>query len=319
MFGGKREKTLEAELAEAKKTNERKRELLSDIAGQRDNVTEQFARMTAARAQIEKDIDGLKEQMQQVHELAENSSWTAGEICSAVIGLNNDIGAFEANHSVFVDQVRNQNEKVVEIVEKNKHFTTPMKCITETPAALRESQTALKERAHRMENLSKDMSVLALNAAIEAGRMGESGSRFVAAAEEVRAYSDIYEREARELKEQLKSADERIAELEEQAHHLSELLKENNISMGKLYKDSSQNMAAYEEQQIVLKELIPEAMVGRADALRQAEEENAGTQERMLGQVEEIAEELGELKGGADELEEICKRMQQSADAGKQE
>lgn len=319
MFGGKREKALEAELAAAKKANARKRELLLGIAGQRDNATEQFARMTASRAQIEKDIEGLREQMQQVHELAENSSRAAGEIHSTIVELNNGMGVFEEKHSVFVDQVRNQNEKVVEIVENNKHFTTPMKYITETPAALREGQTALKERADRMMELSKNMSVLSLNSAIEAGRMGESGSRFVAAAEEIRAYSDTYEREARELKEQLKDTDARIAELEEQAHHLAELLKENNISMGKLYKDSSQSMAAYEEQQIELKGLMPEGVVGRVDALRQSEEENAGTQERMLGQMEEISEELGELKGGADELEEICKRMQQSAEEGKQE
>lgn len=319
MFGGKREKALEAELAAAKKANARKRELLLGIAGQRDNATEQFARMTASRAQIEKDIEGLREQMQQVHELAENSSGAAGEIHSTIVELNNGMGVFEEKHSVFVDQVRNQNEKVVEIVENNKHFTTPMKYITETPAALREGQTALKERADRMMGLSKNMSVLSLNSAIEAGRMGESGSRFVAAAEEIRAYSDTYEREARELKEQLKDTDARIAELEEQAHHLAELLKENNISMGKLYKDSSQSMAAYEEQQIELKGLMPEDVVGRVDALRQSEEENAGTQERMLGQMEEICEELEELKGGADELEVICKRMQQSAEEGKQE
>lgn len=319
MFGGKREKALEAELAAAKKANERKRELLLGIAGQRDNATEQFARMTASRAQMEKDIEGLKEQMQQVHELAENSSKTAGEIYSAIIELNNGMGVFEANHSVFVDQVRKQNEKIVEVVENNKHFTTPMKYITETPAALREGQTALRERADRMIELSKNMSVLSLNSAIEAGRMGESGSKFVAAAEEIRVYSDTYEKEARELKEQLAGADARIAELEEQAHHLAELLKENNISMGKLYKDSSQSMAAYEEQQIEPKGLMPEGIVGRTDALRQSQEENAGTQERMLGQMKEIGEELGELKGGADELEEICKRMQQSAEEGKQE
>lgn len=317
MFGGKREKALEAELAVVKKAEARKREQLSGIRGQKDNVTEQFARMTASRAQLEKELEEFREQMQQVHELAENSAKAAGEIYSTIAEYDGSIRNFETNHTAFVAKVRTQNEKIVEIVENNKHFTTPMKYITETPAALREGQAVLKARADRMAELSKNMSVLSLNSAIEAGRMGESGSKFVAAAEEIRLYSDTYEREARELKEQLEAADARIAELEEQAHHLSELLKENNISMGKLYKDSSQSMAAYEEQQLKLKGLLPEEVVGRVDALRQSEEENAGVQERMLARTEEMSEELGELKSGADELEEICKRIQQSAEEGK--
>lgn len=73
-----------------------------------------------------------------------------------------------------MEQVKGQNEKVVEIVENNKHFTTPMKHISEAPQALREMRQALGERAERMEELSKTMGVLALNSAIEAGRMGRA-------------------------------------------------------------------------------------------------------------------------------------------------
>ena len=75
-----------------------------------------------------------------------------------------------------MEQVKGQNEKVVEIVENNKHFTTPMKKhISEVPQALREMRQARNgERAERMEELSKTMGVLALNSAIEAGRMGRA-------------------------------------------------------------------------------------------------------------------------------------------------
>lgn len=318
MFGGKREKALEEELAAVKKANEQKQAVFREITEQKDNVIEQFARMTASRAQMEKDIEELKENMQQVHELAENSAKAAGDIHNTMIELNNGIGTFEVNHSVFVGQVKELNEKVVEIVEKNKHFTTPMKYIAETPAALKEEQTKLHERTARMMELSKNMSVLSLNCAIEAGRMGENGSQFIAAAEEVRAYSERYEREAEELEEQLTQADARIVELEEQVHHLNELLKENNISMGKLYKDCMQSMAAYESGQIGLREMVSETVVGKADALQQSETENAKTQEQMLLRMADIGEELKEQKSSADELETICKGVQQSAKKGQQ-
>lgn len=320
MFGGKREKALlEEELLAVKAENERRGELLLEFSKQKDNALEQFARITASHAQMENDVEQIKDQMQHICELAENSSQTAGDIHNAMIEMKHGVETFDANHSVFVEQVRKQNEKVVDIVESNKHFTTPMKHISEMPAALREEQQAFCGRADRMMELSKNMSVLSLNAAIEAGRMGESGSRFIATAEEIRSFSENYEREAREFKDALTKSEARITELEEQVHHLNELLKENNISMTKLYKDCTQNMASYEAEQTEIRGLISDTVVGRADALRQWGAESAKTQERMLLQMGDVQEELKEHKSSADELENIYKGLQQSAEKGQQD
>lgn len=316
MFGGKREKALEAELAAVREENQRRKGLLKEIAGQKDGVTEQFTRMMASHAQMEKDVEQIKEHVQSILEMAENSSVAAGDIHNVMIEINNGVETYDANHTFFMNQVRQQNEKVMEIVENNKHFTTPMKYISETPAALKSENQMLKERALRMAELSKNMSVLSLNAAIEAGRMGESGSRFITAAEEVRTYSETYEREARELEEALEKSQERISELEEQVHHLNELLKENNISMGKLYKDCIQNTTSYDAKQINLRGMVSEVIVGKADALQQSEKESAKTQERMLLQVGDIEDELKEHKSCADELEAMCKKLQKCAEKG---
>lgn len=317
MFGGKREKALEEELAAVRKENGRKEELLSGILGRKDAVVEQFARMTASHAQMEKDVAQVKEQVQAIYELATNSEKTAGDIHNTMIEAKNGVGTFDANHSVFVKQMRQQEERIVEIVENNKHFTTPMKHITEAQAAYREEQKQLDERAGRMIEFSKNMSVLSLNAAIEAGRMGEAGSGFIAAAEEIRTFSENYAREATELKEQLAQSQKRATELEEQIHHLNELLKENNISMGKLYKDSAQNLAAYEGGQNDIRGLISEEIIGRTDALRQSEQECANSQERMLLRLDDVSEEIEEYKNSADELEVLWKELYQSAQQGR--
>lgn len=319
MFGGKREKALEAELSAVKAENDRRGGLLLEIAGQKDNALEQFARITASHAQMEKKVEQVKDRMQHMCELAENSSQTAGDVHNVMLEMKQGIEAFDAKHTAFVEQVRKQSERVVEIVESNKHFTTPMKYISELPAALREEQQGFLERADRMMELSKNMSVLSLNAAIEAGRMGESGTRFIATAEEVRAFSEHYEREARELKEALGASETRIADLEEQVHHLNELLKENNISMTRLYKDCTQNMASYDAEQAGLVELISDTAIGRADALQQWGAESAKNQEHMLIQLAEVQEELKEHKSSADELENIYKGLQQSAEKGQQD
>lgn len=312
MFGGKREKALEEELAALKTENEHKKEVLSGILGQKDVVVEQFARMTASRAQLEKDVAQIKEYMESVFELAVNGEKTAGDIYSTIVEAKNGVATFDANHSVFVGQMRAQDERIVEIVENNKHFTTPMKHITEAQTACREERQQMSERAGRMVDLSKNMGVLALNAAIEAGRMGESGSSFIAAAEEIRTFSENYEREAREMQAQLNQSEARNAELEEQVRHLNELLKENNISMSKLYKDSAQSMAAYEGSQTSIRDLIQEDVLGRTDALRQAEQENAKTQEQMLERLDSVWSEIDEYRSSADELETFWKELYQS-------
>lgn len=312
MFGGKKEKALEEELASVRKENERKEDVLSGILAQKDEVLEQFARMTASHAQLEKDTSQIKEYMESVFELAVNGEKTAGDIYSTIVEAKNGVASFDANHSVFVGQMRSQDERIMEIVENNKHFTTPMKYITEAQTICREERQQLFERAERMMDLAKNMSVLALNAAIEAGRMGDAGSRFITAAEEIRTFSENYEREAREMQAQLAQSEARNAELEEQVRHLNELLKENNISMSRLYKDSAQSMAAYEGSQVDIRELIQEDVLGRMDALRQAEQENAKTQEQMLERLDSVWSEIEEYKSSADELETLWKELYQS-------
>lgn len=311
MFGGKREKALAEELAAVKKENEHKAEVFSGILEQKDVVLEQFARMTASRAQLEKDVAQIKEHMESVFELAVNGEKTAGDIYSTMVEAKNGVAVFDANHSVFVGQMRAQDERIVEIVENNKHFTTPMKYITEAQMAYREERQQLLERAGRMMDLSRNMSVLALNAAIEAGRMGEAGSSFVNAAEEIRTFAENYEREAREMQAQLTQSEMRNAELEEQVRYLNELLKDNNISMSKLYKDSAQNMTTYEGSQTGIRDLIQEEMLGRTDALRQAEQENAKMQEHILERLDDVWSEIEEHKSSADELETLWKELYQ--------
>lgn len=313
MFGGKRERALlEEELLAVRKEKEQKEEALSNVLKKNDKMTEQFARMSGFHTQLEQDVMQIKEQVEAVHAMAGNGEKTAGGIHNVLVEIKNGIGTFDANHSVFVRQMRTQAECITEMVEHNKHFTTPMKYITEAQTAYKDECEQLSERTQRMMELSKNMSVLALNAAIEAGRMGESGLSFVAAAEEVRNFSENYELEARGMQEQLADAQTRIAELEEQVHHLNELLKENNISMAHLYKDSAQNLAVYEGSQIDIRELMPEEMIGRADALRQLEQEHVKTHTQLLEQLEHMSDEIEAYQGSADELEGIWKAVCQS-------
>ena len=318
MFGAKKEKALEEELHAVKKQNERRRRLLEKIAEQQDDVLEQFARVTASRAQMEKDLQQMAEQVQQMIEMAESSESTAGELHNELISAYNAVGTFDVNHAVFVRQRKEQDNKVTEIVENNKHFTSPMKYITESSTAMKEENGKLHAQTERMLEFSKSMGVLSLNAAIEAGRMGDAGAKFIPAAEEIRTYSEQYEQETKELQVQLQQSKERLSNMEEQITHLNQLLKDNNISMGKVMKDGLMSMSSYEAGQLKLRGIISENAAGRADALKQSGKETGNIGERMQLQLSDVMDEMQEQKNSIDELENIFKQLQQSAREGQE-
>lgn len=306
MFSGKKEKALEEELERTKEQCARMEEKLSWISGLKGEIMGHFSRIEESRGQMERDMDQEKEHIQQIGELSGESGRAAEDIHGAMMELNNGVGTFEVNHSVFLEQVRRQNERIMEVVENNKHFTTPMKHISEAPSSVREDSKEMLVSVERMKDFSKSMTVISLNAAIEAGRMGEPGRKFVSAAEEICSCSEYYDREARILEEKLREADAKWEMLEEQIRHLNELLKDNNISMGKLMRDSMQSMATYEVSQLKLREMLPDAVVVQADALQQSERELSKVRERMQLQMEDIRNECEAQKECLKELKEIC-------------
>lgn len=306
MFSGKREKALEEELERVKEQKARMEEKLSWISGLEGEVSGQFSQIEESREQMERDLNQVREHIRQVGELTAESGKAAEDVHGTMMELNNGVGTFEVNHSVFLEQVRRQNERIMEIVENNKHFTTPMKHISEAPAVVRDEAKELMTSVERMKDFSKSMTVISLNAAIEAGRMGEPGRKFVAAAEEICSCSEYYDREARILEEKLKESDAKWEALEEQIRHLNELLKDNNISMGKLMRDCMQSMATYEVSQLKLREMLPDAVVVQADTLQQSERELSRLKERMELQMEDIRNECETQREGLAKLEDIC-------------
>ena len=72
-------------------------------------------------------------------------------------------------------------------------------------------------------------------------------------------------------------------------------------------------MAAYETGQIGLRGLIQDTAVARADVLQQSADENVRAREAFLKYVSSMQEELAEQKSSADELENVCKSILQSA------
>lgn len=120
-------------------------------------------------------------------------------------------------------------------------------------AEMGEEMTQLEGQLEQLEGLGHQMGVMSLNAAIEAGRMGESGRQFVAAAEEVRSCAGQYQEETRNVKAELERMKENMTALQKQVETLSEALeKQQNFWVQKMLE-----MKVYEEDMQEMKHAFP--------------------------------------------------------------
>ena len=281
MFGGKKEKALQDELYTIKK----------QIAEYSDELKEDSVQMTASRVQMEENIEILEEKLECVGELAEESCRTGKELYSTFVEVHNAVESFEANHSIFIGQVAEQNEKIKEVFEQHKALKEPCAQLEESLYRASKEQDGLGNVTAELEDDAKNMGVLALNAAIEAARMGENGEKFLHAAEEM---------------------EEAQKEIKEQTAQINEMQAGITSMVMKLYSDSAQKLSIYENGQTSLREHMSGNAVPAADFIKQAGEDFLKLGDEAKVQVTALREEINAKKSAEDELEKIyngCKAL----------
>lgn len=277
----------------AKKKDHSEKNIIKEQLGKiKERLTTNLSEITLSCQQAESNLSQIQENVENTVSYAATNVETQTALLQSLEAFESELKeSFEWKETVLsnVEKVRTESER---LVEENKHFTTPSKYLSDAPANMRGISEESKESLNRMKDLGKQMGVLALNAAIEAGRMGEVGSNFVKAAEEVRVQAKAYDDELAVLKESQNKQDEVIAKLEEQIHYLVGLLTENNLSTSKLMKqckDTCDELAKssardYSNDIALVKESIL--------TVRSAEEEMLKAQERNKIQIEDIRGEF---------------------------
>lgn len=308
MFGSKKEKLLGelAALQEEKRTREQRLEEISQVS---DEMEEQFARLAVANVSIGNNLEAIAGNAQEAALMAEEKLTLMQTMQQDVAQVASQLRKAQAQQEAFFSAMKQQSEVIQEVVENNKHFTTPMKVISETPVTLREEGIQAEKELEEMVNLSKSMGVLALNAAIEAGRMGDTGMKFISSAEEIRTFAEQYENAAKQTKQRVHQMSDKMRQMEEQIKHLNQLLKENNISMGKVLKDHSAQIAAYEKEKVSVDMLVAESMEEAAELLLQKETELADLQNRIEKQVTNVTEEFSEQQACNNVIEQMSSTL----------
>ena len=303
MFGGKKEKALETELNELKESYQKQEEALREIRKQKDFMEEQFASIVITNARMQKDLELASNHTSLVEELAAKNGVIAEELHNKVREAVNLSKKADDSGKDFLDGMKTVQDAIQEIVEQNKHFTSPMKALTEAPSVYQEEYRKVDGKLTEMLDLSKNMGVLALNAAIEAGRMGEQGKKFISAAEDIRAFSEEYMKATEEAKSVITDMAGRVTQMEEQMKILNELLKENNIFMGKVLKETTSQIESYEKEHVLLGGVLTTELSKKAEDFLQGEKELSDIGNRLGMQVQDMVEAYNEQKQCTDELE----------------
>lgn len=288
MFG--KSKSLE-EVQTLQKELDVQGQILKEIAGRKDEFTALLEESKVSHGQMLADLKQLEENEKKVcSDAAENVNLAAG-LCHSMEEILDYARASEAQNAKLLEQIHSLNQEMSNLVEENKHFTSPSKYMQELPGSVRSMNEGYVSQLEVMSEVGKKMGVLALNAAIEAGRMGENGKQFVAAAEDVRIQAGLYESLIQKLLDKIKESNEKVDKMEEQIRHLVNLLKENNIATGHCMKDCLEVDRQAEKNLSESKISALEELKAHVVDLKNSQEEIYKTEERNLMQLEDIRSE----------------------------
>ena len=292
MFGNKKNKI-----------EEQIRDVFSHITEQRVTFEQGVAQMEEGEKRIFADVSQVLENTNELSNHAMINIEEESALIHSIDDFSKDLRVAAGEYTQVTDLVRKEMEAITELVEANKHFTTPSKYLTEVPAMLKQTNESYEKQLSEMAEYGRQMSVLALNAAIEAGRMGESAKQFVSASEEIRQTALAYERAAVAMKEELTASQAQVRELEDTIHRLVGLLKDSNMGTARLMKKCQEtnnvinnaSMRDFSDDMIVMRDKVV--------AMRNLDEEIAKCAERNQIQLCDIQDEVQGQRQSVVEIE----------------
>lgn len=285
------------------KIEERIKETLSPIYEQRKEMEVKLSSIKEGKNRMQTDMSQVADNTTDLTTYASHNIEEESALIHSMDDFSEQLKTAAKEYKEIAEGVNTYYETVTELVEENKHYTSPSKYLTEVPITMRQNCQMQETKIDEMAEYGRQMGMMALNAAIEAGRMGETGTQFVEVSEEIRQLSFKYEQTALSMKEELKETQQRISELEENALRLVALIKDGNISTARLMKKSAELNKMIETSSIrdFSEDVI--CMRDKVIAMRNLDEEMTKTGERNKMQLDDIQEEMQAQEGHIEELE----------------
>lgn len=290
MFG--RNKANQEELEKLKQTLQMDDDFFAGVEEKKDMYGATASEMEESRHQADADMEQIRQNITNASELASGNVEIETALSVSFQELARKAEEMKGEQAEVTEHFRGILEKTTELVDANKHFTSPSKYLKEVPAKLRARNTDTGKKLDQMEEYGKQMGVLALDAAIEAGRLGESGKQFVASAEAIRSYASHYDEVIASAREQLEDSEKEVKKLEEEIRRLVSLLKDNNVATTRLMKSCGNVVKEAEKAGKTSIGGDLEMLANQVTILKNSDDEIVKSEERNRMQLEDLSEEF---------------------------
>lgn len=290
MFG--KNKVSQEELDRLKKNVESDERFFSAVGNRKDMFEATILDMEDSCQQMEAGISQVSENILTATEMAADNVEIEISLNTQMSELKEELEEGCRQQKEVLEGLHHMLDEANGLVDGNKHFTSPSKHLGEISMGFKTQNSLTRRYLNQMEEYGRQMGVLALNAAIEAGRLGDSGRQFVAAAEDIRTCASFYDKAITEARQQLGESDARIAQLEEQVHHMVSLLKDSNVSATKLMKSCEEAVKKADNMTHAASAEVITDMQNQVTTLKNADEEITKSEERNRMQMEDLGEEV---------------------------
>lgn len=201
-----------------------------------------------------------------------------------------------------------QQEALCQLQEQSKHYTGLSKSLAELSDRERNQVESIISDVEQMHSFEGTIRTLALQAAIDAGRLGEAGTPYIQTAEEIRSLASEFANRTEQVTEKIHHLLEEYQEMDRQIHSFISLLKDNNMSLGKLAGEARRECQKESVDAKELKRQLDDVAEGYGD-LQETISSGRNRQEQIMLEMESIGSCYMEQQDSTGKMEEIIGDM----------
>lgn len=205
---------------------------------------------------------------------------------------------------------KEQQTSLQRLQEQSKRYTGLSKTLAEASGRECTRVESLIEDMKQLHSFQGTISTLALQAAIDAGRLGEEGTPFIHTAEEIRSLASDFATRTESMTDMVQQLLDEYREMDRQIHSFIALLKENNISLGKLAAEAVKEGEKEPVDVNGLQSLFAD-LAGGYDTLQETLVHSRQHQEQIMQEMESIGSCYMEQQDSTTHMEEIIGDMKQ--------
>lgn len=203
------------------------------IEGNNNKALALLEELETERASLNGSWDKVVEYVKEIYEGELEQEEEEKRLLEEFHTLNEKNKDASKQYEELLSEIKGQEKEFAELAGQNKNIMEPTQVLSQSVTELESEVSRMEEQLGEMEELGHQMGVFSLNAAIEAGRLGESGRQFVAAAEEVRSCAGKYQEESKGMAAQLAQMKDKLAKTQEQVEYLMGILTDGSEKLAK--------------------------------------------------------------------------------------